>query len=121
LTVYLTGLGAVNPAVGDGEAAPSSPLSSTTNTIGARIGGQAATVQFAGLVPGSVALYQMNVQVPSTATAGDHLLVITGLDSYSAEALIPVGGSASGTGAVVPPVAPRFSKSVSKPHRRVTQ
>ena len=78
LQVYLTGLGAVSPAVADGAAAPSGSLSSTTNTITASIGGQAATVSYAGLAPGYVSLYQVNVQVPSAATSGDNLLAISG-------------------------------------------
>ena len=78
LQVYLTGLGAVSPAVADGAAAPAGSLSSTTNTITASIGGQAATVSYAGLVAGDVSLYQVNVQVPSAATSGDNLLAISG-------------------------------------------
>ena len=63
--VYLTGLGDVVPAVADGVAGPSSPLSLTTNTIAASIGGVTATVTFAGLAPGFAGLYQVNLVVPT--------------------------------------------------------
>ena len=38
--------------------------------VEARIGGRAATVQFAGLAPGFVGLYQVNVQIPVGVTPG---------------------------------------------------
>ena len=107
LQVYLTGLGAVSPTVADGAAAPAGAL--TTGTITASIGGATATVSYAGLVAGAVSLYQVNVQVPSAATSGDNLLAISGPDSYSVEATIPVG-TASGATAAPPPVTPRFTK-----------
>jgi uncharacterized protein (TIGR03437 family) len=116
LLVYLTGLGAVNPTVADGAAAPSA--SPTASAINASIGGTSATVSYAGLVQGAVSLYQVNVEVPTTATSGDNLLAISGPDSYSAEALIPVGAAASTTAAPAPNrVVPRFAKPAT-PQRR---
>jgi uncharacterized protein (TIGR03437 family) len=42
------------------------------------IGGQTATVQFAGLSPGFVGLYQVNVQIPTGLAPGNSVpLVIT--------------------------------------------
>ncbi len=119
LTVYLTGLGAVSPTVADGDAAPSGSLSSTTNTVAASIGGQTATVSFAGLTPGSVALYQVNVVVPTTATNGDNLLLISGPDASSAQALIPVGTASMGAAIVAPrAIGPRLEKSRTKVQKR---
>ena len=40
------------------------------------IGGAAATVAFAGVVPGTAGVYQLNVQVPSDAANGDLPLVV---------------------------------------------
>jgi uncharacterized protein (TIGR03437 family) len=111
LLVYLTGLGAVSTAVSDGAAAPSDSLDSTVSTITATIGGASATVSYAGLTPGAVALYQVNVVVPSTATAGDNQLAITGPDAYSVEATIPVSTtSTSSSNAKLRPVGPRFER-----------
>lgn len=70
LEVYCTGLGTVSPLVPAGSAAPVSPLSYTTNTVTATLGGQPAQVQFAGLAPGFVGLYQVNVIVPSRLAPG---------------------------------------------------
>jgi uncharacterized protein (TIGR03437 family) len=119
LTVYLTGLGAVSPTVADGDAAPSGSLSSTTNTVAASIGGQTATVSFAGLTPGSVALYQVNVVVPTTATSGDNLLEIDGVDASSAQALIPVGTASTGAAVVAPRAIGRAASKVQPSTHRL--
>lgn len=84
LEVYCTGLGIVSPSVPAGSAAPASPLSYTTNTVTATLGGQAAQVQFAGLAPGFVGLYQVNVIVPSGLTPGSAVpLVLTDTNASS--------------------------------------
>jgi uncharacterized protein (TIGR03437 family) len=80
VVVYCTGLGATNPAVRSGEPAPAppSPLARAVTPVTVTIGGQPATVQFAGLTPGLVGLYQVNVQIPSGITPGASVpLVIT--------------------------------------------
>ena len=94
--VYMTGLGAVTPSVGDGAAAPSDSLVNTSNTITADISGTTATVAFAGLAPGFAGLYQVNVTIPTGLTAGDNYLDIAGPDAYTSEALISIGGAAAG-------------------------
>jgi uncharacterized protein (TIGR03437 family) len=76
LVVYMTGMGELNPPLGTGETAPSSPLSEVVGLVEATLGGQAATVAFAGATPGFVGLQQVNVVVPELA-AGEHELVIT--------------------------------------------
>ncbi len=77
LVIYGTGLGTVSPAAGTGIAAPSTPISNTTATPVVLIGGQQATVQFSGLTPGGVGLYQVNVVMPSGLTSGPVPLTIT--------------------------------------------
>ncbi len=94
--VYMTGLGAVTPSVGDGAAAPSDSLVNTSNTITADISGTTATVAFAGLAPGFAGLYQVNVTIPTGLTAGDNYLDIAGPDAYTSEALISIGGASAG-------------------------
>jgi uncharacterized protein (TIGR03437 family) len=61
LLVYATGLGAV---VRQGQ------LSVTTATVTALVNGQELPVQFAGLAPGYVGLYQVNVPIPAAAPPG---------------------------------------------------
>lgn len=77
LVIYANGLGAVDPPVPLGAAAPlSGPLSRTTNAVRVRIGGVAAVPQFAGLAPGFPGLYQINVAVPAGIAPGDAVEVV---------------------------------------------
>ncbi len=75
LTIYAAGLGAVNPAVADGAAAPSSPLAALRELPQVLIGGVSARVEFAGLAPGFAAFYQINCVVPAGVTAGNAVSV----------------------------------------------
>ena len=101
IQVFVTGLGAVSPAVADGAAGPDNPLSDTSNTITAYVNGQQATVGYAGLAPDLGGLYQVNLTVPTGLASGTYTLDIAGPDSDAAESTIPVG-TASGSSAVAP-------------------
>ena len=101
VSVFLTGLGAVNPGISDGAAGPSGTLSQATNTITADISGTTATVTYAGLAPGLAGLYQANVTIPSGLTAGDNTMDIGGPDSYTAEVLVSIGGASANADAAV--------------------
>ena len=70
LTVYLTGLGAVNPPVNDGDPGPLDPLSTTLLTPTVKIGGVDASVLFSGLVPGYVGWYVLNISVSDSTPQG---------------------------------------------------
>jgi len=76
IVIYLVGMGITNPAVATGQQTPSSPLANAV-APSVTIGGQTATFLFAGLTPGFVGLYQMNVLVPSAVSPGDAQLVVT--------------------------------------------
>jgi uncharacterized protein (TIGR03437 family) len=76
LVIYCTGLGAVNPLVAAGSAAPTAPPAKTSTTVTATIGGQPAQVLFAGLTPAFAGLYQVNVLVPKGITAAPNVPVI---------------------------------------------
>ncbi len=76
VVMYCLGLGVVSPAVADGAAAPSDPLASTVNPVTLTVGGQTATVIFAGLTPTLVGLYQINFRVPQGAGTGDQVPVV---------------------------------------------
>jgi uncharacterized protein (TIGR03437 family) len=68
--IYCTGLGAVTNQPASGATAPSDPLAETTTLPGITIGGAPAKVQFSGLTPGPVGLYQVNAEVPTAASRG---------------------------------------------------
>jgi uncharacterized protein (TIGR03437 family) len=93
IAFYMTGAGAVAPAIPTG-AAPSGstaltslpvPVGMTTVTIG----GARATIDFLGIPPGLVGVTQINVQVPSGIATGAQPVVVT------------VGGVASAPASVV--------------------
>jgi uncharacterized protein (TIGR03437 family) len=92
--MFLTGLGAVKPAVADGVAAPSNPLSNvalTASQLTVYMNGQPAAVQFAGLAPGFSGLYQLNVTVPPNLMAlGQVDVAINTPDAFHDQVFIPV-------------------------------
>ena len=69
--LFLTGMGAVDPAFPDGAIAPVSPLSETVDqNVQVIFAGVAGDVLFSGAAPNFVGLYQLNVQVPTTGFTG---------------------------------------------------
>src|SRR2546428_46264 len=76
ISVYCTGLGPVNPAVAEGIPASSTVLSRTVTPVTATVGGQTATVNFAGLAPTFTGLYQVNVVIPNGVAPGDNVPVV---------------------------------------------
>jgi uncharacterized protein (TIGR03437 family) len=70
LVIYLTGLGQTNPAGATGYPAPGSPLSNALTATGVTLGGMNLPVIYAGLAPGEVGVYQINVSVPGGTPTG---------------------------------------------------
>jgi uncharacterized protein (TIGR03437 family) len=70
ITIYATGLGRTMPAVESGEAAPADPLTSAVITPAVTLGGVPLELQYAGLVPGEVGVYQINAVVPGNVPTG---------------------------------------------------
>jgi len=75
--IYLIGIGPVSNPPGDGVAAPRSPLSKSTLSYSATIGGWASNVGFLGLAPTWVGLDQANLTVPAGLSTGAYPVVIT--------------------------------------------
>jgi uncharacterized protein (TIGR03437 family) len=93
--VYLTGLGAVSPAVADGVAAPSVPplsmVSLNAQQLQVYMNGQPAAVQFAGLAPGFPGLYQINVTIPTNLNSiGQVDIAINTPDAFHDQVFINV-------------------------------
>lgn len=75
LAIFCTGLGAVSPAPVTG-GVPGNPAPQTTVKPDIRIDGASAPLLWAGLAPGFVGVYQVNVQVPLTLTPGSHQIQV---------------------------------------------
>ena len=74
--IYATGLGPVQNAPVDGAAASSILLSRVLNEATVSVGGRPARVLFAGLTPGAIGLYQINIVIPDDAPFGDGIPVV---------------------------------------------
>jgi uncharacterized protein (TIGR03437 family) len=68
ITLYCTGLGELQQPVTAGSAGP--PTSNSATAVTVSIGGQSATVQFAGLAPQLVGIYFVRAVVPDGVTSG---------------------------------------------------
>ena len=90
IQVFCNGLGRVNRRPATGEPSPGDPAPETLEKPTATIGGRPATVHFSGLSPGSVALYQVNVEVPADAPTGRQPIEFTIGGVTSKTAYIPV-------------------------------
>ncbi len=77
LQLYVNGLGPVDVPQTSGEVATAQPLARTQVQPVVKIGGQDAPVQFSGLAPNIVGLYQVNVLVPQSAGTGSLPLTLS--------------------------------------------
>jgi minor extracellular serine protease Vpr len=83
IIIYANGLGPVSNQPASGDPSPGQALATTNVQPTVKIGGVAAKVDFSGLTPGFVGLYQINAEVPPGAPSGPQPLVVTvnGIDS----------------------------------------
>jgi len=68
ITFYGVGFGPVTPAISAGQVVQGQ---NSLPSFQMQIGGAPATVQYAGLAPGAIGLYQINVFVPTSASPND--------------------------------------------------
>lgn len=68
IQIFATGAGPLTQPVADGAPAPVSPLAQTILAPRVFIGNEEATVEFSGLAPGYVGLWQVNAWVPDVDT-----------------------------------------------------
>lgn len=88
--VYAAGLGAVTNQPQTGSAAPASPPSATLTSVAVTLAGRPCEVQFAGLAPGFVGVYQVNFRVPVNPPRGLQELILTVGTSGSPAAKVTV-------------------------------
>jgi len=70
IIIFATGLGQVSPAVLQGQAGPADPLAFASIRPAITLGGAPLKVEFAGLAPGLVGVYQINAVVPPKIPTG---------------------------------------------------
>ena len=75
LVLYLVGMGDTDPSPTTGSIAPPA-LARTKVDAEILVGGRNSVVQYAGLTPGFVGLYQVNFVVPDGLAAGDQEVVV---------------------------------------------
>jgi uncharacterized protein (TIGR03437 family) len=84
LVIYCTGLGPVDQPIAAGSPGPSSPPAKTLNPVTATIGGKNASVKFSGIAP-VLAVYQVNVVVPSGVPTGNNVPVVLSVRGLQSE------------------------------------
>lgn len=88
--LYANGLGPVNNQPADGALTPMSPQATTTAQPTVTIGGQPATLQFSGLAPNLIGVYQLTVAVPANISTGMQSAIVTINGVSSPAANLPV-------------------------------
>jgi len=92
---YATGLGAVDRPQQSGRPASLTELAKASNSLTVGIGGREAAVQFAGLTPDLIGLYQVNCTVPA-GVSGELEVRMTMLGQSSKPAKMPIRGEIAG-------------------------
>jgi uncharacterized protein (TIGR03437 family) len=79
VSIYATGEGALAPPVATGSmSGPSLPLPAPIAKVSVTIGGQPATISYAGEAPGEVSgVIQVNAVIPNSISSGNQLVVLT--------------------------------------------
>jgi uncharacterized protein (TIGR03437 family) len=90
LTIYLVGMGATDPAVGTGAASPGQTPAQLVAQPVLMVNGNSIPIQFAGMTPGAIGLYQINFQVPASAPDGDLTLIVSQAGMDSNTTVLPV-------------------------------
>jgi uncharacterized protein (TIGR03437 family) len=90
IVLTAVGLGLTNVPVADGAVGPSSPLANTLDMPSITLNNESVTILFAGLQPGTVGVYQINIQVPADAVAGNLTLVLSQDGNPANSAILPV-------------------------------
>lgn len=90
IVLYTTGLGPLNQNLVDGLGAPYNPLADTLDPFQVFINGENCYVDFSGLAPGFVGLYQLNITLPNDLPQGNLNVQIVSPYASSGDAVLPV-------------------------------
>ena len=74
--IYLSGMGATNPAVPSARQTPSQLVPAAIPPM-MTLDAQPVDIAYAGLTPSGIGLYQINFTVPMNAKAGNLELIVT--------------------------------------------
>ena len=77
LVLYLVGMGQTDYPVASGAASPGNPLAWVTSPPVVTLGGNPTPTAYAGLTPGLVGLYQIDLQVPDVPVDGNLTLTVS--------------------------------------------
>ena len=70
IIIYAAGMGRTDPPVEAGIASPSDPPARTVAVPDVKLGSVAVPVQFAGLAPWQIGVYQINARIPGSVPTG---------------------------------------------------
>ena len=90
VVIYLAGMGATDSFVATGDASPADPLVHPSDSPSVTVNGNPVTVEFAGLTPYYVGLYQIVFQVPANLPDGVATIVVNQSGSLSNSVSLPV-------------------------------
>jgi uncharacterized protein (TIGR03437 family) len=90
IVLYLVGMGPTDYAVASGGASPANPLARVASAPVVTLGGNPAPAIFAGLTPGSVGLYQIDLQAPDAPVGGNLTLTVSQGGVTSNITILPV-------------------------------
>ena len=89
IVIYLAGMGLTQTVVASGAASPADPAR-VANPPSITLDGLAVSYDFAGLTPGLVGVYQINMTVPAAAKNGNLTLTLQQAGAASNSGLLPV-------------------------------
>jgi len=90
IIMFLLGMGATDNPVTTGDVSSLSTLNSALSTPTLTLGGKSVPVFFAGLTPGLVGLYQINLKIPDVDVDGNLVLTVSQDGDTSNSTILPV-------------------------------
>lgn len=90
VSIFMTGLGKLKTGLGAGQLTPVGTLIEAAASVTVEIGQTVLQPLFAGLAPGLVGLYQVNVRVPTGTRPGEYVLRVRAGNAVSNAVIVSV-------------------------------